>query len=391
MKAKILAGAVAALMYGTAALAADGDCPPPRASTGSAQGGVMLAQAQDEMPMDDVQQDVQQQEEIEGVEPVPDATGVDQDTQIDEGIGGSGTLGQEPSAVEQEPSPIGQEEGIGGSGKGEVLLRCEPISKEEAGVGGAGVTPLPGIEEPKPVEPQPMEPQPMEPQPMEPQTEAYPEYPPEDATGGSGIATPPPSDFRPSAEAAQPIEPLEVEAKEKNDMTGLTLLAGGGLEGYTGELGSQLNPGATAGVRAALKPNKIVGLELGYSGAVNDIDIVGTDDNATDGPDLVRNGGDAVLTLGLLTSAWQPYVLGGIGINDYNFRGGQTLGYSDDTVGSVPAGVGLRGHVGHFTVDARANYNFLFDKEFAPGVESSGGDFEEGGSYQAVVNVGGTF
>jgi hypothetical protein len=60
-------------------------------------------------------------------------------------------------------------------------------------------------------------------------------------------------------------------------------------------------------------------------------------------------------------------------------------------VGSVPAGAGLRGAIGDFAVDARVNYNFLFDKEFAPGVSSGGGDFSEGGSYQGTVSIGGTF
>ncbi len=365
MKAKILAGAVAALMYGTAAVAADGDCPPSQANAKGAQ-GVTLAQAQDEVPLEG---DAQQGDSvIIETEPVPDATGVAQDPLLDEGVGGSGN--------------VGQEEGVGGSGKsGEMMLRCEPVNQQ--GVGGSGLQ-----QEPLPAEPQMKEPLPQEPLPQEPQSQQA--YPQDDATGGSGISTPPPSDFRPSAEAAEPIEPLEVEKKDKNDTRGLTLLIGGGVEGYTGELAPQISPGATAGVRASLKPSKVLGLELGYSGALNNIDIP-IEGGAVDGPDLIRNGGEAVVTLSLFTTDWAPYVLGGIGINDYNFRGGEALGYSDDTVGNVPAGVGFRGHLGNFTVDARANYNFLFDKEFAPGVDSGGGDFSEGGSYQGTVSVGGTF
>jgi len=349
MKAKILAGAVAALMYGTAAVAADGDCPPSQASKDKSTQGMTLAQAQDTMP---VEGDIQQDSTVIETEPVPDATGSAQDPLLDEGIGGSGSVGQ-------------HDQGIGGSGQGEVILRCQP---ESQGTGGSGM---------------------LQPPPSQPQSQAYPQ---DDATGGSGIATPPP-DYAPSAATAEPIEPLEVEEKDKNDTRGLTLLVGGGVEGYTGELAPQINPGATAGVRAALKPSKVFGIELGYSGALNNIDARtgGVEGGAVDGPDLIRNGGQAVATLGLLATDWHPYVLGGIGINDYNFRGGEAQGYQDDTVGSVPAGVGFRGHVGDFTVDARANYNFLFDKEFAPGVEAGGGDFGEGGSYQGTLSVGGTF
>ncbi|MCP3139780.1 hypothetical protein [Pyxidicoccus xibeiensis] len=365
MKAKILAGAVAALMYGSAAMAADGDCPPTRASTDKNAEGLMLAQAQDQVPAEEdlnqLEGDLQEDDSvIIETEPVPDATGASQDPLMNEGVGGSGQ--------------VGQDLGTGGSGtQGEVLLRCQPVQGQ--GTGGSGLMPQ-DISPPAPA--------------PEPQSSAVPAYPQDDATGGSGIATPPPSDFQPSAERADPIEPLEVEEEEKNDTRGLTLLVGGGVEGYTGELAPQINPGATAGVRAALKPSKILGLELGYSGALNNIDA-GGEGGTVDGPDLIRNGGQAVVTLGLFATDWHPYVLGGIGINDYNFRGGEALGYDDDTVGNVPAGVGFRGHVGDFTVDARANYNFLFDKEFAPGVDSGGGDFGEGGSYQGTVSVGGTF
>jgi hypothetical protein len=368
MKAKILAGAIGALMYGTAAVAADGDCPPSRASADGASQGVMLAQAQDETP---VEGGVQQEDTtIIETEPVPDATGAAQDPLLQEGVGGSGNVGQE-------------EPGVGGSGKpGEMMLRCEPVNQ---GTGGSGTMQAPPSQELTPPPSQEV----MPPSQTSPQSEVYP--PQDEATGGSGVATPPP-DYRPSAEAAaEPIEPLEVKEKDKNDMTGLTLLLGGGVEGYTGALAPQINPGVTAGVTAAIRPSRVFGLELGYSGAVNNIDIP-TEGGAVDGPDLVRNGGTAVATLGLFATPWQPYLLGGIGINDYNFRGGEGLGYTDDTVGSVPAGVGLRGAIGRtLAVDARVNYNFLFDKEFAPGVDSGGGDFNEGGSYQGTVSIGGTF
>lgn len=383
MKAKILAGAIAALMYGTAAMAADGDCPPSRASAEGTSHGVTLAQAQDEQPS---QGDVQQGDSnVIETEPVPGATGSTQEPLNGQGVGGSGSVGQENQGLGQE------NQGVGGSGQGEVLLRCQPVKE---GTGGSGTMQAPSQQEVMP--PSQQEVTPPAPPPPAPSQELNPPsssqtYPQNEATGGSGISQTPPPAYAPSAANAEPVQPLEVEKKEKNDMRGLTLLVGGGVEGYTGALAPQISPGATAGVTAAIRPSKVFGIELGYTGALNNIKVTGSQDGATDGPDLVRNGGTAVATLGLLASSWQPYVLGGIGISDYNFRGGQALGYRDDTVGTVPAGVGLRGAVGHFTVDARANYNFLFDKQFAPGVESGGGDFGSGGSYQGTVNVGGTF
>ncbi len=389
MKAKILAGAMAALMYGGVAAAEDGDCPPPQASANPSTQGMAMAQSQqDNLGGDDALQE--DDTIILETEPVPGMSG--QQSQGSMGTGGSGQQGMDGSAM----GGSGQQ---GSSAQGEVYMnmpvRCQPVGAQ--GMGGSGQQPMtPPSAAPKgmhgneqPVVP-PAPPlgsggsgQPSS-APVYPEPESH--YAP-GATGGSGIATtPPPSSYEPSSEHAE--RKHHKEKKEKNKIKGLSVMVGGGVEGYTGALAPQLSPGATAGVRAAVQPTSVLGLELAYTGALNNVRNAET---GTSGPDLVRNGGQAVLTLGLVPTAWQPYLLGGIGINDYNFRGGQSLGYRDDTVGNVPAGVGLRGHVGHFTVDARANYNFLFDKDFAPGIARGGEDFGGGGSYQGTVSVGGTF
>lgn len=394
MKSTILAGAVAALMYGTGAAAADGDCPPGHARVDSTSASTrMVAQAPDV----DVQED-----SIILDDSAADDTAVQQDEDL--GIGGSGDVG----SSSQDLSQGQQAQGVGGSGaqdaQGEVRLnlplRCEPVNQAPAtgggGTGGSGLAPqdsgssiVPQSQPQPEVYPAPQK-QPESYQ--EPQGSVSPQG--EDATGGSGLAQPPPAtDFRPSAQpAVVEVEPVEVKEKSKNDTKGLTVLIGGGVEGYTGALAPQLNPGPTAGVTVSLKPTSVLGLELGYSGALNNIDSARTGGgDLVDGSDLVRNGGQAALTLAITPTAWQPYLLGGIGINDYNFRGGQELGYSDDTVGSIPVGAGIRGHIGSFTADLRANYNVLFDKEFAPAIDSGGGDLSGGGSYAGTLNIGGTF
>jgi hypothetical protein len=97
-----------------------------------------------------------------------------------------------------------------------------------------------------------------------------------------------------------------------------------------------------------------------------------------------------------MASEIQPYVLGGVGLSDYNVRG-TSAGFQDDTVGHVPLGAGVRTHIGDFTADARIAYNLLFDQEFASDVPVTGvgapGDssFSEGGSYLGTVNLGLTF
>ncbi len=216
-------------------------------------------------------------------------------------------------------------------------------------------------------------------------------------TGGSGMQ----QDVEVNVPAAQPtyVQAPAVDSKNKesrSDMRGLTVLLGGGVEGYTGDLAPQIDPGATWGVTAALKPTKVLGLELGYSGAVNEIDNGrrGEGEGATNGADIVRNGGQAVATVGLTAAPVQPFLLGGIGGSVYSVRGGESEGFSDDFTANIPLGAGLRTHIGNFTADARMNYNVLFDQEFASNVDSrdiAGINSTSGGSYRGTVNIGGTF
>ncbi len=206
--------------------------------------------------------------------------------------------------------------------------------------------------------------------------------------GGSGLQEEPmrePEVSPPSGAFAPVVIEDEDEEDTRSDMRGLTVTLGGGVEGYTGDLAPEINPGPAYGVTAAIKPSRVLGIELGYSGAVNNLDngVLGADS----GPDLVRNGGHAAVTLGLSATPVQPYLLGGIGFSDINFRGNAAAGFEDDMVGSVPVGAGLRTYVGDFSLDLRGNYNFLFDQEFAD-VDTG---FSETGRYSGTLNIGGTF
>jgi hypothetical protein len=191
---------------------------------------------------------------------------------------------------------------------------------------------------------------------------------------------------------------LAREGRESGaDMRGVSVSVGGGVEGYTSGLGSDIRPGAAYGATVTLRPSKVLGVELGYSGASNDFNrgTVSTT-GAARGPDLVRNGGQAVATLGLTAAPLQPYVLAGIGLSRYNIRTA-AAGFQDDTVGNVPLGGGLRLHVGHFTADARVNYNLLIDQQFAAGQPVTTPEtpvtqaFSNGGVYTGTLNLGATF
>lgn len=188
----------------------------------------------------------------------------------------------------------------------------------------------------------------------------------------------------------------EIRRESNADMRGLTLLVGGGVEGYTNALASQIEPGAAYGVTLALKPSKVLGVELGYSGAINEFDTSRVLAASASGPDIVRNGAQAAVTLGLGAAPLQPYVMGGLGLSRYNVRA-VAPGFADDTVGNVPVGAGLRLHVGSFTADARVAYNFLFDQEFSAALPPADVDlpgdetFSKGGRYTGTLNLGATW
>ena len=343
MKTKILVGAVAAVLYGGVALAGDNkDCP-----AGKTQASL------------DAQ--VTGDQSLTAMENEP----------VDSSIGGSGMAGTESSldsnAVDGDRgfhADVTSQQAWGGSGtagtsaqSSDMLLKCQPV---QSGTGGSG-------------------------------TDSWNSG--QSDIGGSGIQSEPlrePQIAPPASAPSDAFTPIDdaqtvdVNKESKADMRGLTVMLGGGVEGYTGALAHDINAGATYGVTAAIKPSKVFGLELGYSGAVNDLDGAGL--GVDNGPDLVRNGGQAALTFGLGAAPVQPYVLGGIGFSDYNFRG-DSAGFSDDMVGNVPVGAGLRTHVGDFTVDLRGNYNFLFDQDFA-GVDDG---LNENGRYSGTLNIGGTF
>jgi len=270
MKTKILVGAVAAVLYGGVALAGDNkDCP-----AGKTQASL------------DAQ--VTGDQSLTAMENEP----------VDSSIGGSGMAGTESSldsnAVDGDRgfhADVTSQQAWGGSGtagtsaqSSDMLLKCQPV---QSGTGGSG-------------------------------TDSWSSG--QSDIGGSGIQSEPlrePQIAPPASAPSDAFTPIDdaqtvdVNKESKADMRGLTVMLGGGVEGYTGALAHDINAGATYGVTAAIKPSKVFGLELGYSGAVNDLDGAGL--GVDNGPDLVRNGGQAALTFGLGAAPVQPYVLGGIG------------------------------------------------------------------------------
>ncbi|NTX07521.1 hypothetical protein HUA75_37805 [Myxococcus sp. CA040A] len=205
-------------------------------------------------------------------------------------------------------------------------------------------------------------------------------------------------DYRPSAERAPGnLEPVQVDEPKKSSKradTGLYAQLGGGAEGYTGQLAPRLDAGFTYGGAIGYRPLGFLGVELGYNGSVNNVDIDGNGRAGSlgEGADVVRNGGQALVIGNFTDTQLQPYAVTGIGIDDYNIRHdavGREFGFNDDTSGYVPAGLGLRYQFGKLiTADARVSYNFLFDQDFAP---TSATPNALDGRYMGMLQIGGTY
>jgi len=218
--------------------------------------------------------------------------------------------------------------------------------------------------------------------------------------GGAGLTPDQPvaQPAEPAPPAYLPTQPEPVvkeESSSSKHMRGVSVVGNAGVEGYTGSLAPRIDPGLTYGAALGLRPSKVFGVELGYSGAVNEVDTGSSNINAATGADIVRNGGSAVATLGLTASPVQPYILAGVGVNDYRVRGATALlGFKNDVSGDVPVGAGVRTQVGAFTADARFGYHIPFDDQFAAGTAARsfvGLNSENAGRYQATVNLGSTF
>lgn len=178
--------------------------------------------------------------------------------------------------------------------------------------------------------------------------------------------------------------------RERHSGKGITVGALGGVEGYTGALAPRIQPGGAWGVNVGLQPSHFVGVELGYTGAANQIGDTGMFGGDST---LVRNGGHAHLKVSLAPRAIEPYVFSGVGVSRVDFQGGAPGIYSDDYFGHVPLGGGLNFHIGDFTAGARVSYNMLFDQDFIPGELTYGTPLNANNAniWNTTLHLGATF
>ncbi len=174
-------------------------------------------------------------------------------------------------------------------------------------------------------------------------------------------------------------------AQGEPEPSGVRLTGGLGVEGFTGNLAEAFDIGPVASVAASVAPLPALSVELAYHVGLHQIET-GRDGGLVDGYDIVRHGPQLALTLGPSLQGVRPYLLAGVGLSWTNVRGPDDARYRDDTDVYVPLGGGLSVSAGRISLDARLDYQALFDQESidAPG----GGDFGSGGRFQALVSLG---
>lgn len=156
-----------------------------------------------------------------------------------------------------------------------------------------------------------------------------------------------------------------------------------GVDKYSNDVDGDVDAGVGYGARIDLSPQRNLGLELGYHGAVNNLSSGLTSDGR-----LITNqvGGDLRVNIVPptrdLPAHMRPYVFGGAyyhRVDTENF----TPGFRDNVNAfALPVGAGLEANLGdRFLVGGRFAYNFLFNE-----IDRMGGrnaDF-----WTATVNLG---
>jgi hypothetical protein len=196
------------------------------------------------------------------------------------------------------------------------------------------------------------------------------------------LPAPPPAPA-PQAEPVTTTQTTEVVYDEPVEETTpyyrqFAMMLGGGVTDFVSDAArNRTGVGGSWDVRAIFGTQSYVGLEAAYIGSAQSIDM-GTDvfdNNAT----LVGNGAEALLRINATTTyPAQPFIFGGIGWRHYSISNNDTnisnLGLVDDTddVGEVPVGIGLAGHIGGFTLDARGEYRFAFSDDLVADLTNEG-------------------
>ncbi|WNG35956.1 hypothetical protein F0U61_21500 [Archangium violaceum] len=177
-------------------------------------------------------------------------------------------------------------------------------------------------------------------------------------------------------------------ARERDPKQGdVNVFVGGGIGGYTGDLGGLSATGPTWGVTLNLQPYKMLGFEVGYDGSKNDV----TDDRfrAAEAPSLMRHGATSLVKLSPpFMERVRPFVGAGLGVSYVYVRGAGNGPYSSDLMEELPLAAGVEFNSGALTAGIRGTYRVLVDDNFADAAVP--GD-ASGGILGTNLTVGGRF
>ena len=169
---------------------------------------------------------------------------------------------------------------------------------------------------------------------------------------------------------------------------GLGFLVGGGISNFTASLARESTQ-AGGGWDATLifGTRQHIALEAGYNGTLNDINSPGLSGRTK----LIGNGATGMARINFTKTAFQPFVVGGLGWKHYaltndNFNNSNVRG--SDNVVEIPMGAGFAYRFKSLMVDARGVYKYalnsgLFSRAIAD--SDSAGDLHNWG---ARVNLG---
>lgn len=160
---------------------------------------------------------------------------------------------------------------------------------------------------------------------------------------------------------------IEFEEEERPDT--LQIQAAGGIHNFVEGLETADN-GVSWSARAILMPRSVLGAEVAYVGAANDLDTTLADQDAF----LMTSIGEALLRtsvmelVGIRDIAWSPYLAAGAGFTNYDVMGDDaaTVEFEGDTNLHVPAKAGVQASLtDNLVVDGHFTYRFEFDNQVA--------------------------
>lgn len=163
---------------------------------------------------------------------------------------------------------------------------------------------------------------------------------------------------------------------------------GGGASSFTDDLGNALQGGASFTGRAILGTRSMLGIEVGYFGAVNGLDTVNNEvalevGNVDSKATVYSNSAEALMRVNLAGSTWpvRPFVAGGV--SWFRLDSDQEEFDDADAMGFPLAG-GVQIYPWQYlTVGLRGEYKFLTDP--------FSNDFPGGDQYGGTLTVGAAF